>query len=168
MRPDTWPHPKRFAETSKCSCRGRRPHMAHRVVRCIARLCLRLKVSAQPVDATQALNLSDGCNEYGEELLPAAGGGHGQVLKALQGARSVFLVVDDMTNGNPRKAANLIVDSPDSASVTGPDRCRLARLVTEQLQGSVPRQTPRTPCPASESGGRSKTGQSSICCGTCW
>ena len=71
-------------------------------------------------------------------------------------------------HSDPRKAANLIVDSPDSASVTGPDRCRLARLIAERLQGSVPRQTPRTPCRASESGGRSKTGQSSICCGPCW
>ena len=64
-------------------------------------------MSAQPVDATQALNLSDGCNEYDEESLPAAGGGHGQVLKALQGARSVFLVVDDMTNGESAQSRQL-------------------------------------------------------------
>jgi hypothetical protein len=66
-------------------------------------------VSAQPVDATQALNLSDGCNEYDEESLPAAGGGHGQVLKALQGARSVFFVVDDMTNGESAQSRQLTV-----------------------------------------------------------
>ena len=83
-------------------------------------------------------------------------------------ARASATAEVSLAYSDPRKAANLIVDSPDSASVTGPDRCRLARLITEQLQGSVPRQTPRTPCPASESGGRSKTGQSSICCGTCW
>ena len=58
--------------------RGRRPYMAHRDIRCIARLCLRLKVSAQRVDATQALDLSDGCNEYDaglHYLQPAAATG---------------------------------------------------------------------------------------------